>query len=204
MIARARGEDTEGRRRDLIRDVLFEELGVAAVDPIFGGARRRTVTWRGTPRDVDVVFGNVRDTSYLPDDAFRAQPGTVKLVLDYPFDEPGHRVREDDQRLEDLRNAGLNTHTIAWLPHFLSDRRVRELGRLVILDWLLTGTGDRWQSMPTDLAQADRAQASTILENQRTPSARPSTARCKKPTARDRPPRATPSSKRHTTRCSAR
>src|SRR5699024_1937643 len=62
---------------------------------------------------------------------------------------------------------GIDTRTVAWVPHFLSDKRQRELGRLAVLDWLLGGSGDRWTSMSSDLAPADRSQARIILENQR-------------------------------------
>ena len=56
---------------------------------------------------------------------------------------------------------------MVWLPRFLSDDQIRDLRRLVILDWLLDGTGERWQRHADHLSEADRAQARAILESQR-------------------------------------
>lgn len=167
VVEKARGEDTSGRRTQTLKALVWEAFALDEVDGDVTGVSRQSRIWRGSRREVEVVFANVRDKTWLSDDMFRAGRDTWRFIIDYPFDEQGHGVREDDQRLEGLRSAGLETRTVAWVPHFLSDKRVRELGRLVILDWLLTGTGDRWSSMASDLAPADRAQARIILENQR-------------------------------------
>lgn len=167
IVEKAKGEDTSGRRTQTLKTLVWEAFALDEVDGDVTGVSRQSRIWRGSRREVEVVFANVRDKAWLSDDMFRAGRDTWRFIIDYPFDEQGHGVREDDQRLEDLRNAGLDTRTVAWVPHFLSDKRIRELGRLVVLDWLLTGTGDRWQSMASDLAPADRAQARIILENQR-------------------------------------
>ena len=45
---------------------------------------------------------------------------------------------------------------------------MREVRRLVILDWLLSGTGERWTRHADHLSEVDRAQARAILESQRT------------------------------------
>ena len=45
---------------------------------------------------------------------------------------------------------------------------MRDVRKLVILDWLLTGTGDRWRKNADHLSEVDRAQARAILESQRT------------------------------------
>ena len=55
-----------------------------------------------------------------------------------------------------------------WLPRFLSEERMRDVRRLVILDWLLGGTGERWTANADHLSEVDRAQARAILESQRT------------------------------------
>ena len=59
------------------------------------GVYAHPVTWRGSRRGVDVVFGNVRDAGWLTEDHFRARPGTWRFVIDYPFDEAGHSAAED-------------------------------------------------------------------------------------------------------------
>src|SRR6266516_3457269 len=45
---------------------------------------------------------------------------------------------------------------------------MREVRRLVILDWLLGGSGERWTTNADHLSDVDRAQARAILESQRT------------------------------------
>ena len=60
---------------------MLDELGVEADQRLFS---EHPIIWRGTQRTVDVVFGNVRDTSDLPDDTLRASGGRWKVVVDYP------------------------------------------------------------------------------------------------------------------------
>ena len=141
VVERARGEDNEGRRRELIRDLVREALGVAGRDTGIYGAIPHPVIWRGSRREVDIVFGNVRDATWLTDDHFRARPGTWRIVIDHPFDQAGHSGAQDLARLDRMIDGGLQSRTIAWLPKFLSDERMTEVRRLVILDWLLGGRG---------------------------------------------------------------
>ena len=126
------------------------------------------VIWRGSRRSVDLVFGNVRDAGWLTEDHFRARPGTWRIVIDHPFDEAGHSAADDLGRLDRMVEGGFKSRTIVWLPRFLSEERMRDVRRLVILDWLLTGTGERWKTHADHLSEVDRAQARAILETQRT------------------------------------
>ncbi len=71
IVNRAKGEDTDGRRRELMRELLAEHFRVQGAEHTVDNALLRTVVWRATEREVEVVFGNVRDHSYLPDEAFR-------------------------------------------------------------------------------------------------------------------------------------
>ena len=168
VVEKAKGEDNDGRRRELIRDLVREALGVAEVSPDVLGAYQHTVTWRGSRRTVDLIFGNVRDASWLTDDHFRARAGTWRFVIDFPFDDPGYSSTQDLARLDEIAERGPRERVIAWLPHFLSEDRMRDVRKLVILDWLLTGTGDRWRKYSDHLSEVDRAQARAILESQRT------------------------------------
>ena len=90
VVENAKGEDNDGRRRELIKELVQDALGVTARDPDVFGVYEHPVIWRGSRRSVDLVFGNVRDAGWLTEDHFRARPGTWRLVIDYPFDDPGH------------------------------------------------------------------------------------------------------------------
>ncbi|MBV9603129.1 MAG: phage resistance protein, partial [Chloroflexi bacterium] len=167
VVEKARGEDNAGRRRALLKSLVGETFGLDPVQDDMFGVSRQTRIWRGSRRDVEIVFGNVRDHTWLSDESFKTARETWRFVIDYPFDEQGRSVREDDRRLDDIAQRGLVSNTLVWLPHFISVERRNDLGRLAILDWLLSGPGDRWESMSNTLPVADRAQARSILENQR-------------------------------------
>jgi hypothetical protein len=168
VVENAKGEDNDGRRRELLKDLVRDALVITERDPDVFGVYAHPVIWRGSRRTVDVVFGNVRDAGWLTEDHFQARPGSWRFVIDYPFDEAGHSAAEDLERLDRLTDGGLKSRTIVWLPRFLSEDRMRDVRRLVILDWLLSGTGERWTRHADHLSEVDRAQARAILESQRT------------------------------------
>ena len=164
VVERAKGEDNPGRRRELVKALLAELLDVELRDPDMLGAQTDSIIWRGSRREVDLVFGNVRDSSWLTDDHFTNRPGTWRLVIDHPFDDEGYSSAEDMQRLDRLLSTGQPQQTIVWVPRFLSAEKMRELRRLVILEWLLEGTGERWASHADHLSEVDRATAKAILQ----------------------------------------
>ncbi|HEV2377799.1 MAG TPA: hypothetical protein VGS19_37260 [Streptosporangiaceae bacterium] len=168
VVENAKGEDNDGRRRELLKELVREALGIVTQDADVFGAYPHPVIWRGSRRAVDVVFGNVRDAGWLTEDHFRARPGTWRVVVDFPFDDAGHSAAEDLARVDRMIEDGLRSKTIVWLPRFLSEDRMREVRRLVILEWLLSGTGERWARHADHLSEVDRAQARAILESQRT------------------------------------
>ncbi|MGC5248845.1 DUF6079 family protein [Gordonia sp. DT219] len=164
VLERIRAEDNSGRRRVLIRKLVHAALGVGTQQDDLAGAATRTVIWRGSRREVDVVFGNVRDAGSIPEQNFDNRPGTWKLIVDYPFDEQNFSAADDIARIDRLLSNG-DRHTIAWLPKFFSAKALDDLAMLVKLDWLFTGSGDRWQENSDHLSASDRAQARGILEN---------------------------------------
>ena len=167
VVERARGEDNEGRRRELLKEIVRDALGITTREADIFGAHRHLIVWRGSQREVDVVFGNVRDAGWLTEAHFDARPGTWRFVIDHPFDEPGHSTAEDLARVDRIKE-GPARHAVVWLPHYLSDERMREVRRLVILDWLLAGSGEHWTTYADHLSEVDRVQARAILESQRT------------------------------------
>jgi hypothetical protein len=167
IVERAKGEDNEGRRRELLKDLVSESLGVDLARQDLQGAYPHDIVWRGSRRRVDVLFGNVRDRTWLSDDHFQEVPDTWRVIIDHPFDDPGHSAAEDLQRLDEMVARGVQARTIVWLPRFLSHDKFRELRRLVILNWLLDGSPERWQGAADHLNETDRALARSILESQR-------------------------------------
>lgn len=158
ILAKARGEDSTGNRKRRVRQMLFEALGVEDADQFFLTMPFR---WRNTERACEVVFANVRD---LPDASLEATDDW-RVVIDIPFDEPGHGPRDDLGKLQQFRQSHpKGTRTLLWLPNFFSADALKDLGLLVVLEHILTG--ERFTSYAADLSAPDRLAAKTLLENQ--------------------------------------
>jgi hypothetical protein len=156
ILENAASHDNLGNRRRKIREMLFRELGVTEGNDLFS---TYGFTWRGTRREVDVVFDNVREL--VEDSRLRGRDGAWTLVLDFPFDDAGFTPQDDVVRLQ--RFAG-SAQTVAWLPNFLSSKAQKELGTLVRIDAILTG--DRLSELAGHLSPLDQAQAKALLKNQ--------------------------------------
>lgn len=168
VVEAARNNDNDGRRRDLIKRLVAEAFGVPDLGPQdMDGAHTHRIAWRGSTRQVDLLFGNVRDAGWLPDDHFRARPDTWRFVIDHPFDEVGHSAAEDSVRVDGLKARNWDERTIVWLPRFFSDDLMKDVSRLVILNYLLDGTGERYAAHAAHLSETGRVQAKAILQAQR-------------------------------------
>ncbi|MFW3386018.1 UNVERIFIED_CONTAM: hypothetical protein RF648_08440 [Kocuria sp. CPCC 205274] len=167
IVEKARVEDNAGRQRNMLRRLVLENLELdLGGDTDMTGAHRHTIVWRGSRREIEIVFGNVRDAGDLPEDRLRASAGAWRFVIDHPFDEEGHSFREDVERIDSLMARNVASQTVLWLPRFLSVEKMKELRRLVVLDWLLTGSGDRWNQYSQHLSETDRSVAREILNGQ--------------------------------------
>lgn len=164
VLVHVQTEDTPPNRRSLIRKLLVEQIGATATGAI-GSDYALSHVWRGQKRDVDVVFGNVRDAERLPSEALQSADGRWRLVVDFPFDDEEHPPADDVERLRQLRESGITTDTIAWLPNFVTTARMDDVGKLVTLEYLLTGT--RFDQYSGALPVADREPARRQLTNQR-------------------------------------
>jgi hypothetical protein len=87
------------------------------------------------------------------------------VIVDWPFDDPGHDPVEDHAKLDGFLERQDGTQTLAWLSAFFSVRTQGELGKLVILDHLLRG--DNLDQHAQHLSLQDRVSARLVLENQR-------------------------------------
>ena len=92
----------------------------------------------------------------------RGRGGAWTVVLDFPFDEANFGPADDLARLAQYR--GDDTRTLVWLPSFLSGKALADLGRLVVLDYVLQG--DRFDNYAAHLSFVDRVQARTLARNQ--------------------------------------
>ena len=160
IVAAAEHEDNPGNQMRMVRQVLFEELGIENVDQMY---LTYEFMWRNTHRTCDVIYGNVRS---LPETSLTANPPDWKVIIDYPFDEPGHTTRDDQGKLQlYMQNNPGGTRTIVWLPAFFADPAKRDLSRLVKIEHVLTG--ERFNGYASFLSPQDRTTARTLLENQR-------------------------------------
>lgn len=157
VLLAAASNDNAGNRKKKIRELLFEQLGVKDKGQLF---LEYQFQWRGTPRTVELLYENVRE---MADDRLRGRPGAWTVVLDFPFDEPNRTPADDLARLQQYR--GGDTPTLVWLPSFLSQKALNDLGRYVILDYILQG--ERFDQFATHLTAIDRAQARSLARNQR-------------------------------------
>lgn len=149
--------DNTGNRRKTVRELLFDQLGIADGGGMF---HHHEFTWRGTRREVEVVYENVRD---MADDRLKDRTGAWTVVLDLPFDDP-HRTPADDlARLAQYR--GGPTQTLVWLTAFLSAKAEADLKRYVVLDHILVG--ERFDTYAGHLSLVDRVQARAVARNQR-------------------------------------
>ncbi|WP_437602989.1 hypothetical protein WMF28_15305 [Sorangium sp. So ce590] len=161
ILQQAREHDTPGGRQRVIRDLLFEAMGV---DKIADWGKDRVQIWRGTKRPGHLRFGNVRklgDEQLLcpADDDWR-------LVVDYPFDEKDFGPNDDLRVLDELVEKTHGTWTLAWIPSFFSRSINDLLGELVVIEHLLENKETERQAV-AHLSVENQARALLDLRNLR-------------------------------------
>ena len=156
IVRAAEANDNAGNRRKKVREALFGELGIPDSGGLF---TTYEFIWRGTKREVELLYENVRE---MTDDRLRGRSGAWTVVLDFPFDDANFGPADDLARLAEYRGA--DTRTLVWLPSFLSNKALADLGRLVVLDYILQG--DRFDNYAGYLSFVDRVQAKALATNQ--------------------------------------
>ncbi|MCP5560212.1 MAG: phage resistance protein [Verrucomicrobiaceae bacterium] len=160
ILERAESEDNDGSQLRLLSKALFDALEIDHKGELLEVHRFR---WRGTDRTCEVRLANIRE---LGDDHLDNPTAEWKLLIDYPFDREGHTVHDDIAKLDDYRRRKHDqSRTLIWLPSFFSETSRRELGRLVKLEHVLSE--HRFATFVTHLTDIQRAEARTIMENQR-------------------------------------
>ena len=156
--------DNVGERRKAIQKLVLGGLGKYA--PNEGQLLDHvSVVWRGTDRNIDIVFGNLRDPNFVPDSVLKATKTQPKIIIDFPFDESGYGPDADFARLDDYKATNEPTPTVCWLPSFLSDEGQRQLRNYVALTMLLSG--DRFEQHTSHLSETQRREAKPRLTDQR-------------------------------------
>lgn len=161
ILEQAKIHDSEGARRKLVKDLVFDAFGVSDDNQLFIEHRW---LWRGTRRAVEVMFQNIREISDFS--VFEARGDDWKVIVDFPFDKDGRSPADDKARIQDYEAMGTSTRTLCWLPCFFSQSARQDLGSLVTLEYVLKND-DRFNSFSKHLSPVERAQARTLLENQR-------------------------------------
>lgn len=161
ILDNAKALDNHGNRVQKVRELLYEMVGIKAEDSLLPPSHR--ILWRGTARGCEILFRNVRE---LPLDNFEPQdPDAWRIVVDYPFDLPGHTPKDDVAKVQEYHERKPPTRTLVWIPAFLTPQALDELGRLVLLEQVVKG--QKLDEYGAHLSQLDREQARILLINQR-------------------------------------
>ncbi len=152
--------DNQGNRIRRVRQMLFEQLGIAGEGDF---EQLHDFWWRNTKRSCSVLFRNIRE---LPASSLENNDSDWKLIIDFPFDEPGHGPRDDLSKIQEfMQSQPEGDKTICWVPSFFSQEALADLGILVALEHVLTG--ERFGQFTNHLSPQDRQSAKSILESQR-------------------------------------
>ena len=160
ILANATALDSHGYRIQKVRRLVYESLGL---DESQGWLPQTyEMQWRGSRRKCEILIRNVRE---MNPEEFRNSEGLWRVVIDWPFDEPRHTPLDDLAQVRNFKTKGEPADTIVWLPWFFTESTQRDLGRLVLLDQVLTG--NRLNEYGAHLSQTDRDQARGLMVNQR-------------------------------------
>lgn len=161
ILEAARLADKPMERQRVIRDLLFDALGV---DKVIDWGKDHTVSWRSTQRLGHLRFGNVRK---MPDDHLKCPDDhDWRVVVDYPFDEPGFSPNDDLARVDSFVEGGGGSWTLVWLPHFFSQSSNKLLGELVILEHIFESKENERRYL-AHLSVENQARAHLDLDNLR-------------------------------------
>ncbi|GAA4152364.1 phage resistance protein [Actinomadura keratinilytica] len=161
ILRDARNVEDDAAKRRLLKRMLWEELKAGDDEPFVS---RRTVVWRGTTRVVELVFANVADPKTSADVFAPEEPGALRVIIDYPFDNI-YGPAEDRRRVEELQAdpRRANSKTLCWLPSFLSHDRLVDLGDLVVINHVLER--DRLHELTPLMSNEDRERARDQLKS---------------------------------------
>lgn len=161
ILEQAKIHDNEANRRQLVKELVFDAFGVKDDQGLF---IEHSLLWKGTRRNIEVMFQNIREVKDLS--IFEARDDEWKVIVDFPFDKENHSPADDKARIEEFESSHNVANTLCWLPYFFSQSARKDLGTLAKLEYILKNN-DRFNTFSKHLSPVDRAQARTLLENQR-------------------------------------
>jgi len=161
ILERARKADSDGAKQRILRELLFEALGL---EKVLEPGKTHSEEWRKTARTGHVHFGNIRTMN--PDHLRCPDDYDWRMVIDYPFDDGNFGPSDDLEALDRFKESGNGSWTLAWLPSFLSAASVKMLGELVVLEHILENRESARQYV-ADLSVENQSRALTDLENLR-------------------------------------
>lgn len=161
ILENARNNDTYGARIQRVRRFVFEELGLEPDSGRLSEFEELEIVWKGTRRKVQVIYANVREMHL---DTFQNSGDGWRVVIDFPFDKD-HRTPKDDFAKVEAFQEEQEANTLVWLPSFFNERAMADLGKLVLLDFVLQG--NNLQTHSSHLSNNEREQARQLLINQR-------------------------------------
>ncbi|MFK4688325.1 BREX-2 system ATPase PglY [Streptomyces pristinaespiralis] len=169
VLANAQVHNNLGNRRAKMRSLLKDALGVGDGPGGFDAYDVLDLVWKGTERQIEVVFGHVADIDSLSEAALRpSQDDAWRLVVDFPYDEGEFGPMDDLQRLRALREKpGGDSRTLAWLPTHLTDASRSDFERLVVIDKALADEARFDSEFARSLNADDKARAKSMLQSQR-------------------------------------
>ena len=142
VLGRARSKvDNPAQRFKIFWGALKQGLALEGVKGFEDGGTNEgdwDLGWRRTRRRGRIKLGNVREMSY---DDFTPPEGAFKVLVDYPWDEPGHTVDEDRLRATNVRKKQGLLHTVCWLPRHMSPTELGVLTELAAVRYLLSDAG---------------------------------------------------------------
>ncbi len=142
VIGRARSKvDNPAQRFKVFWGALKKTLNIAGIKGFEEGGPNEgdwDLSWRRTRRRGRIKLGNVREMSQ---DDFEPPDGAFKVLIDYPWDEPGHTVDEDRMRATNARKKKGTLHTVCWLPRHMSPTELGVLTELAAVRYLLSDAG---------------------------------------------------------------
>lgn len=154
--ARSKMDTVSGRAAVFYR--IFSELLSPKKEFAFANGESNEyplrIKWRGTMRKGSLALRNVRE---LPNAAFKpTDTDEFRILIDYPWDAPGHTVEEDRQRARDVRKREGQQYTLCWLPRHLTPSEESVLADLAAAHYIASPAGQ--EDLLGNLAMHDRQQ----------------------------------------------